>query len=312
MTNESKSFKRVSRRQFLNLGVSGFAACALSNIAVAADKIALADSNIIVLSDGYLELPADFIFHDSIAKDERDAFANKHGLSSPFKPPCNVTLWQVDDKLVLFDTGAGSNFMSSAGQLLADLETAGIDPADITDVLYTHAHPDHLWGLLDDFDDLAFPNANYFMNSLEWDFWRASDTLDKMSEARKTFVVGAQNRLALLEDRISLFAYGDEVIGGVEAVDTRGHTPGHTSFAIHREGQSLLVLGDAATHPIISFEKADWPSGSDQDAEAGKTTRLRLLDRLATEQTAMLGFHMPYPGIGRVERAGELYKFVPS
>jgi len=302
----------LSRRQFLAYSFTGLAGCAASRLVLAADKIALADSEIIVLSDGYLELPANYVLPESISELERDAFLSKHGPTSPFKPQCNVTLWQIDDKLVLFDVGAGANFMPSAGQLLADLETAGIDAADITDVLFTHAHPDHLWGLLDDFDDLAFPNANYFMNAAEWDFWRASDTLSKMPEARQSFVVGAQNRMALLEDRINLFNYGDEVISGIEAVDTHGHTPGHTSFLIHQQGESLLVVGDAATHPIISFEKADWPSGSDQDAQAGKITRLALLDRLALEQTMLLGFHLPYPGAGRVERNGPLYRYVAN
>jgi glyoxylase-like metal-dependent hydrolase (beta-lactamase superfamily II) len=123
-------------------------------------------------------------------------------------------------------------------------------------------------------------------------------------------VVGAQNRLSVLEDQINLFNYSDEVIPGIEAVNTSGHTPGHTSFSIQRGNESVMIIGDALTHPIISFEKAGWPSGSDQDREQGLKTRLALLDRLATDKTMLLGYHLPYPGLGRVERSNNTYRFV--
>jgi glyoxylase-like metal-dependent hydrolase (beta-lactamase superfamily II) len=103
----------------------------------------------------------------------------------------------------------------------------------VTDVIFTHGHPDHLWGLIDDFDEIVFPNASFHMGRAEWDFWRDPGTVDAMPEERKTFAVGAQNRLAVLADMINLFEPGAEVVPGVEAVDTSGHTPGHMSFMLH-------------------------------------------------------------------------------
>ncbi len=216
------------------------------------------------------------------------------------------------DRVVLFDVGSGPNFMPSAGKILDNIDAAGIAPEDVTDVVFTHAHPDHIWGLLDDFDEFIFPEANYFINRVEWDYWRADDTLEKMPEARKTFVVGAQNRLAALEEVISFFNYGDEVLPGIEAIDTAGHTPGHTSFAIHDGSDSVTVIGDAATSAVISFAHPEWPSGSDQDTEMGIATRTKLLDRLAQEQTRFIGFHLPEGGIGRVEKDGTAYRFVAA
>lgn len=302
-----------SRRRFVSSGICCVAASALPfSVRGAVDsKVTLGNSVVHSVSDGNLVLPSGMFFPDSIDKAEKEAFLSANNLTGEsFEPDCNLTLWQTEDRLVLFDVGSGPNFMPTSGKALDSLAELDIDPADITDVVFTHAHPDHLWGLIDDFDELAFPEARYFINEVEWDYWRHKDTIDNLPEERKTFAVGAQNRMQFLEEQINLFGYGDEVLPGLEAVDTHGHTPGHTSFALHEGSESVLVLGDALTHPIISFQKADWPSGSDQDPEAGKATRLSLLDRLATDQMRLLGFHMPYPGAGRVEKDGSVYRYV--
>ena len=166
------------------------------------------------------------------------------------------------------------------------LSAAGIDPAAVTDVIFTHGHPDHLWGILDDLDELVFPNAAYRMGKAEWNFWRDPATVEAMPEERKTFAVGAQTRLAAIEEKITLFGAGEEVIPGVEAVDTAGHTPGHMSFMVHGGSEKVFIVGDAISHAVISFQKPDWHSGSDQDPERGAKTRTALLDRLGDGKAA--------------------------
>lgn len=302
-----------TRRQFLSrsLGYAALATQAYSTRAVAGTKTDFGEGELIILTDGNLSLPSGLILSDAIDQAEKDAFLDANNLNtSHFEPDCNLALWKTSDRLVLFDVGAGRNFMPSAGKLLEDLESLDIDPADVTDVVFTHAHPDHLWGLMDDFDELAFPEAAYYMHETEWDYWRDENTFNELPEERKSFAVGAKNRLAIIEDQIILFGYGEEVVPGIESVDTHGHTPGHTSFAIHQGSNSVLVLGDALTHPIISFQKANWPSGSDQDPEAGKLTRLSLLDRLVQDKMRVVGFHLPHPGLGFVEKSGSAYQFV--
>ena len=272
-----------------------------------------ASGQLYLLSDGHLQLPQSTLYPDSIDKAAMDQLLQSNGIIPGVQQPdCNVTLWQQNDRNVLFDVGAGSNFMPSAGELVNSLDAAGIDPADITDVVFTHAHPDHLWGLLDDFDDLLFPDAQYHMHQREWNYWLADDTLAKTPDARKSFVAGAQNRLPLLQDNIRLFQWGDELLPGVEAVDTHGHTPGHTSFVLHDGNDSLMVVGDALLNAVISFQQPVWVSGADQNPDEGVATRLKLLDRLATEQTRIVGFHLPQPGLGRVARSGKTYRFADS
>ncbi|MDF1776158.1 MAG: MBL fold metallo-hydrolase [Rhizobiaceae bacterium] len=303
---------RMNRRDILFSGAAMLSA-GLLNLRQAqaspTSTVALGTKTINTLSDGNLVLPLSFSFPD-VPQEELVAILKANDLPTDrLEPDCNITVLRDGDRLVVFDVGAGPNFMPTAGRLTDSLDAAGIDPGAVTDVVFTHAHPDHIWGLLDDFDEVIFPDANYHMGRAEWDYWRADDTLEKTPEARKSFVIGAQNRMAVLEDRIQLFNFGDEIVPGVEAVDTRGHTPGHTSFAIHDGSQSMMVLGDVVTG-LVSFEKPDWPSNSDQDTNQAIATRRQIMDRMAADRMHIVGFHLPNSGIGFVERKDAAYRFV--
>ena len=301
-----------TRRTFLHTGMAAAASMLLPAGIGRARAFEIGDAVLTSVSDGNLVLPLSFSYPDA-PQDELIALLEKNGLpTDSLLPDCNVPILKTPDRLIMFDVGSGNNFMPSAGRLLDNMAEAGFDPADVTDVVFTHGHPDHLWGLLDDFDEIVFPNASFHMGRAEWDFWRDPGTVDAMPEERKTFAVGAQNRLAVLEDMINLFEPGAEVLPGVEAVDTSGHTPGHMSFMLHGGSEPMLIAGDAITHFAVSFAHPAWPSGSDQDAEKGVATRLRLLDRLATDKAALAAYHLPKPGEGRVERDGTAYRFVAS
>ena len=307
---------RLTRRQAIGVSVAALTGLSMpsrvSRPAIASEALTHVMGDVTVLRDGTLTLPMSFYLPDQSA-DQIASVLSPHGLPlDAVRPDCNLTLLRRGDRLVLFDAGAGPLFQDTAGKLIDSLDQAGIDPAEVTDIVFTHAHPDHLWGVLDDFDDLLFANARYWMNRNEWDFWRAPGTLNAMPEARKSFVVGAQNRMAAIEEQISLFDAGAEILPGVEAVATVGHTPGHTSFMVHGGDEPILVVGDAIANAVISFERADWRMGTDQDPELAVQTRQRLLDRLAGDRARMIGFHLPFPGIGTVERVANRYRFVAT
>ncbi|WP_223385702.1 MBL fold metallo-hydrolase [Oricola cellulosilytica] len=295
--------------------LAGFGATAIFPFEAFLARPAVADvqlgsKTLTTVSDGNLVLPLEFAY-PAVPRGQVVALLEAAGRPvERLEPPCNVTVLRDGDKVVLFDVGSGPNFMPSAGRLMENMDVAGISPEEVTDVVFTHAHPDHIWGLLDDFDDFVFPQAAYHINRAEWDYWRADDTLENTPEARQSFVVGARNRFDALDGVINLFDYGDEVISGVEAVDTAGHTPGHTSFAVHDDSDSVMILGDAVTNSAVSFPHPDWPSGSDQDVEMAIAARVALLDRLATEKSKLIGFHLPNGGIGRAEKAGKGYRFI--
>lgn len=261
------------------------------------------------LSDGNLVLPGDFIL-GGMPQAELEAIMARHGLADQreqITPPCNVTLLRDGTNTVLFDVGSGPDFMPSAGKLSEAMDILGLSADEVTHVLFTHAHPDHLWGLLDEFDEPTFPNAEYMMGRAEWNYWTDPTTVDTIGAARQAFAVGAARRLAVIEGSVRLFDDGETLVSGVAAVATFGHTPGHMAFAI---GGDVMVTGDAIGNHHVAFDRPEWASGSDQDPEAAAATRVRLLDRLVADDMRLIGFHLPGGGIGRVERSGDAFRFV--
>lgn len=301
----------ISRRSLMTLAAAAVTAPMAPRRLWAGNTLTLGGMQIDTLSDGFLTPARGFIL-DGAPPEAADILA-RYGLGTDqMTPPCNVTLLRDADRVVLFDVGAGHDFIPSAGKLAEAFDTLGITPEDITHVLFTHGHPDHLWGLLDEFDDPIFPNAEYFMGQAEFDYWTNPETVNTIGAARTTFAVGAARRLGVIADQIRLIADGDEVLPGIAAHLTPGHTPGHIAYELRSGSEGVLIAGDAIGNHHIAFERPDWHSGSDQDAETAAATRLRLLDRLASEQMALIGFHLPGGGIGRAERADGTYRFVES
>jgi len=304
----------MTRRQFVkNSSVATLASLTASisaKPAFASTKIDLGDSRIDTVSDGHLSLPGSFIF-DRMPTDQLLPILTRHGISpEKLTPECNVTLLRNGERTVLFDVGSGPDFTQSAGMLVEMLETLDVFPEDITDIVFTHAHPDHLWGVLDDFDDPLFTNASYMIGKDEWDYWVDPNTVDTIGGARTAFAVGAKRRLQMIEDNITLFADDQEIVPGIAARSTYGHTPGHMSFEVRSGNDSVMIVGDAIGNHHVGFERPEWASGSDQDRELGAATRVKLLDQLASAQMPMIGFHLPDGGIGRVERKDDSYQFV--
>ncbi|KZY33037.1 MBL fold metallo-hydrolase [Roseovarius sp. HI0049] len=299
----------TTRRQFLNALGTAAVATGLSGLST---RVIAAGTGreVITASDGHLVLPGDFVF-DGMPEEKLAPILERHDISrDEISQPCNVTLLRDGDRVILFDAGAGPLFMPTAGDLAMTLDGLGLAPEDITDIVFTHGHPDHLWGVLDDFDELLFPEAAYHFGQAEWDYWSDPDTVNTIGEARAAFAVGAQRRLDAIAEKTAFFTDGDEVLPGIMAHATPGHTPGHMSFEIATGGDPVLVAGDAVTNAHVNFEQPGWPSGSDQNPELGAETRARLLDMAAADGMRLIGFHLPGGGIGRVERTGGAYRFV--
>lgn len=301
----------MDRRQFLASAAALGAAGAFPRMAFAQSAIGIGEGRLRTLSDGHLTLPADFIFGPT-PKDHLAEVLAPFGMDpgAPLTPPCNLTLWQEEDRVVLFDAGAGTGFQPSAGQLPAALDAAGIAPEDVTHVVFTHAHPDHFWGVLDDFDDPMFPNAEHMIARSEWAYWTDPTTVAAVGPARAAFAVGASRRLEALEDALSFFNDGEEILPGIAARATPGHTPGHMSFEIRRGGDAAMVIGDASANDHVGLARPDWPLGSDQDPALAARTRVGLLEQIAAGKMAAVGFHFAHGGLGRVEAAGDGFRFV--
>ena len=204
------------------------------------------------------------------------------------------------DRVVLIDTGNGAGG-TPAGNLLTSLREAGIQPAQVTDVLISHAHGDHVGGLVGTDGALSFPNATIRMSSAEWDYAKAG------AEA-----AGAGPLLAAITPKVETFEPGAQVTPSITAVALQGHTPGHSAYEIVSGQDRLLYLGDSLHSSVISVERPDFVNKWDGDSDAAIATRLAVLGRGATQSLRVYGVHFPFPGVGSFRRQADGFVWVPE
>lgn len=204
---------------------------------------------------------------------------------------------------VLFDTGLGE----PESALLTGLAEIGVAADDIDLVVLTHCHPDHIGGLVTQ-GSLTFSRARYVFGRAEFDFWLRGENVRQARLANRELFL---RNCAPLADRSTFVLPGEEILPGVTAIDAAGHSPGLLAFRIESEGERLLIWSDACLHYIVSLQRPDWQAAVDDDKDKAANTRWRLLARTADERILVAGYHMPFPGLGHVERAGNAFRWVP-
>jgi glyoxylase-like metal-dependent hydrolase (beta-lactamase superfamily II) len=273
-----------------------------------------ADFEAIVVSDGHFVLPTGFLVAPDSPAAEREAALKAAGQTGDqFQLVNNVVVIRRQSGLILVDAGSGPRHQPTAGKLAENLKAAGIQPADVTTVVLTHGHPDHLWGVLDAGDNPIYPRASYVISAREWDLWTDPNVLQKLPAVlpKERIVSGAQSHFARIGDKMRMVRGGDEIVSGIRVLDTPGHTQGHISLEL-AGGDGLVIGGDALTNAIISFQYPAWKVPVDHEPDRGISTRLRLLDQLTTDKRRLVGAHLPFPGTGFVERKDRAYRFVPA
>lgn len=200
-------------------------------------------------------------------------------------------------RLVLIDAGGGASMGAIAGKLPTSMRAAGIEPDQVTDVLISHGHGDHIAGLVDATGALTFPNAVIRMSAPEWAAVRA--------QAQMAALVAA------ITPKVETFEPGAAISPSITAVPIVGHTPGHSGYEVRSAGQRLLYIADSAHHSVISVQRPDWTVAFDGNP-AAMASRQALLARAADENLRLYAVHFPFPGVGRVQLREGTFVWVPE
>ncbi|MFN7375771.1 MAG: MBL fold metallo-hydrolase [bacterium] len=230
----------------------------------------------------------------------------------------NATFVRAGGLKILVDLGNKGNAPGS-GQLVKGLNSIGVKPGDIDVVIFSHLHPDHFGGLFDgpkEAPTIAFPNARYFVHKDEVDFWSHADKGSIRGQIPEAFkegmLAGASATLKLLAGRLEKNDSTLKLVPGLTIEPLPGHTPGHQTVRVASGDEQILIMADAVHHPSLSFRNPSMHLQFDVDPEVGAKSRLAFVQRAQAEKMLVLGYHMPFPGIGRVAKDGEGFRWVPE
>jgi len=278
-------------------------------------RFALGDVTVTVLSDGWFRLPK-ALFGANVTAEERAAYYETRALPTDYVPfRANPVVLETRGRRVLVDSGTGvsDDPEYTMGRLLSSMSAAGIDPAEIDLAVVTHAHSDHIDGLLRrGGTGVRFPNAEVVVSDTEHGLWTAADVERRVPQWVVDAGIVEGNRVAFraLGDRIRTVPMDGDIGLGLRSVATPGHTSGHIAVVVEGGSEPMAMVGDALVTHHSQVEHPEWTMGFDQDQEQGVRTRRRLLDMLASERMLVQGFHFPFPGVGRVLRDGSSYRWL--
>jgi glyoxylase-like metal-dependent hydrolase (beta-lactamase superfamily II) len=263
--------------------------------------------------DGIWRKPHDPTFiKNATVEDTKEALA-KAGLTTEFMPiPLTVVVLKIGDKYVMIDSGSGvGQWQANATNLPSNMKAAGIDRGQISTILVSHFHPDHVWGLMEKGTNAAvFPNAELIVSSTEYKWWTDPGRVEKLPEGRRPAgkrigdVFPTWKNWKLVEDNA-------EVAPGVRLLAAPGHTPGHSAFLVTSGKDQLMVSNDAMYVPALLAPHPDWQGAYDQDGATAVTTRRKLMDRIIADKMMVCGAHFPFPGRGTFTKDGDAYAFAP-
>ncbi len=242
-----------------------------------------------------------------------EVFMEKDMMTTPYNPICVNT----GAKLCVIDTGTGeANYKKSngvGGQFVTNLAAAGIDRGAIDTVIISHYHGDHINGLLMADNSLTYPNAEILVPAPEHKYWMDDGEMSRASKGRIETNFKNVRRVfnADVLKRVKTYDWGKDVVAGITAQGTPGHTLGHVSFVIASGSDTVFVQSDVTHVPFLFVRHPDWHAFYDQDANMAEATRRKVYDMLVADKMRVQGFHYPFPSLAHVEKYGTGYREIP-
>lgn len=277
-------------------------------------KFKAGDWSVTTIFDGTWEKAHDPGFIKNASVDDTKAALKAAGLGDAFVPiTFTVTVVEKDGRTIMFDSGTGGQAGGPKAGLMAkeNMKAAGIDPARISKIVVTHFHPDHIFGLMaKDTNAQTFPNAEIIVPAKEYAFWTDPGLLAKLPPARQGLAKRIQATLPSWKN-VKQVQDNAEVIPGIRALPTNGHTPGHTSFEIAAGAKPFIVTGDVTNIASLFVRNPGWHAAFDQDAAMAEKTRRATFERAVKEGALLTGYHWGMPGAGTIVKDGKGYALVP-
>lgn len=281
---------------------------------VGIDKYKVGSIEVVAAADGVniFPLPDKFVTNaekSDVVKALQAAGLDGDKLSIPFNP----IAFTNGNRIVVIDTGMGpaaNEKTPAVGNFVKNITAGGIDPNKVTDVVISHFHGDHINGLLNGTNP-TYPNAQVWVPAPEWKYWTDEGELARAPDGRKSAFANVKRVFADgLKNKVTQFEHGKEVVPGLTAMATPGHTPGHTSFILASGSDNVFVQSDVTNIPALFVTNPGWHAMFDMDANQAEATRRRVFDMVAAEKMLVQGFHYPFPARGHIEKAGNGYKLV--
>ena len=316
---------QINRRKFLAsaagvsaLGLTGSLALLPSTAAASVREKGFysykvgADVEVISIYDGVWEKPHDTGFIPGVSIDDTKAALLAGGMTDEFVPlEFAFTVIKTGGKTILIDSGTGGQLAPTAGLAKAGgMKAAGISPEDIDTVLISHFHPDHIFGLMEKDNSQVFPQAEILVGETEYKFWTDPSLIERLPEGRRGLPQRIQSTFPTWKN-LSQYSGGQEVAPGITAVDTFGHTPGHTAFHVNSGDDQLMLMGDLVNIPALFLKNLDWQFGNDADMDMASNTRKSMVDRAVADGITVAGYHFGFPNSGKIEKDGSGYVFNP-
>jgi glyoxylase-like metal-dependent hydrolase (beta-lactamase superfamily II) len=269
------------------------------------------DIEVTAILDGFAPRPIEGFVRNAETAEVQKALEERFLSSNPLINTFTTLALRSGGRTILIDTGHGEMGPPTTGRLATILPMAGIDPAQVDTIVGSHFHGDHINGIRRRDGSATFPKAEIMVPAAEWAFWMNDERMNQAPEAMRGAFQNVRRVFGPIAKDVKQYEAGKEVVPGVTAVASYGHTPGHTALAIQSGNGRMLVLGDSAIHPALFVRNPDWSPVFDMDADAARATRRRMLDMAASERMQVAMYHAPFPSTGYVSKSGNGFEFIP-